>query len=94
MLLASRVREAWRRRIPAVVHVDGSARPQAVVASTNPIFAATIRRFEKLSGCPAVLNTSFNLEDEPIVNTPGNAISSFYRSGLDVLVIGNFMLGK
>jgi carbamoyltransferase len=94
MLCASPVREAWRRRIPAVVHVDGSARPQSVVAATNPIFDATIRRFQKSSGCPAVLNTSFNLEDEPIVSTPGNAISSFYRSGLDVLVIGNFLLRK
>jgi carbamoyltransferase len=94
MLLKSAVREAWRQRIPAVVHVDGSARPQEVLAATNPVYDATIREFEKFSGCPVVLNTSFNLQDEPIVHSPGNAIATFYRSGLDALVMGNFVLTK
>jgi carbamoyltransferase len=69
MLLAGQVRADWRDRLPAVVHVDGSARPQMVSAETNPAYYNVIKRFEQLTGLPAVLNTSFNHNDEPLVVT-------------------------
>ena len=87
---------SWRRfarqrasRIPAVTHVDGSARLQTVVAETNPRYHALIERFGQATGVPVLLNTSFNLRGEPIVNTPPEALSTFQRSGMDALVMGN-----
>jgi carbamoyltransferase len=94
MLLAGQVRPAWRSRLPAGVHVDGSARPQAVSAETNPVFHELIARFEQLTGLPVVLNTSFNHSDEPLVNSPEHAIATFYRTGMDTLVIGNYVVRK
>lgn len=94
MLMAAPVREPWRSRLAAIVHVDHSARPQAVEVETNPMFHRMIGCFEGLTGLPAVLNTSFNLDDEPLVNSPEQAIATFCRSGLDVLILGNFVLRK
>jgi carbamoyltransferase len=94
MLLAGQVRPEWRRRLPAVVHVDGSARPQAVSADTNPLYHALLVRFEQLTGLPAVLNTSFNHDGEPIVNSPADAIATFYRTGLTTLVLGGYRISK
>lgn len=94
MLMAAPVRDAWRNRLAAIVHVDHSARPQAVEVETNPTFHRMIGCFENLTGLPAVLNTSFNLDDEPLVNSPEHAIATFYRSGLDVLIMGNFVVRK
>ena len=94
MLLATQVAPAWRERLPAIVHVDGSARPQAVTAMTNPRFHRLIARFEEASGVPAVLNTSFNLNDEPLVNAPEHAIATFFRSGIETLVIGDYVVRK
>lgn len=94
MLVAAHVKAAWKARLPAVVHVDGSARPQAVSAHANALYHRLIDRFEQLTGLPAVLNTSFNLDDEPLVNTPEHAIATFYRSGIDTLVIGDFIVRK
>jgi len=94
MLLAGRVRADWRERLPAVVHVDGSARPQSVNAEVNPLYYELICRFEQLSGLPVVLNTSFNHSDEPLVNSPEQAIATFYRTGIDTLVIGSYVVRK
>ncbi|WP_405814161.1 carbamoyltransferase [Streptomyces sp. NBC_01390] len=80
--------------IPAAVHVDGTARPQTVTADTNPLFHQLISRFRDLTGVGAVLNTSFNLAEEPIVCAPQDAIRTFYSSGLDLLVLGNRVLTK
>jgi len=83
-----------RDQIPAVVHVDGSGRIQTVIKELNPKFYSLIEEFEKITNVPIVLNTSFNLNGEPIVCTPSDAIKTFYSCGLDVLVIGNYIVQK
>lgn len=94
MLLAVPVREKYLNKIPAVVHVDGSCRPQTVYQHTNPVYYRMINRFKKLTGIPVVLNTSFNLSHEPIVNTPADALSTFFSSDVDALVMGSFLIKK
>jgi carbamoyltransferase len=94
MLLVAPVREAARDRLPAVTHVDGSARLQTVPRETSPLYHSLIERFGQATGTPVLLNTSFNLRGEPIVNTPGEALSTFRRSGMDALVMGNILVGK
>jgi len=94
MLLVAPVCEAARDRIPAVTHVDGSARLQTVCRHTNPLYYGLIERFGQATGTPVLLNTSFNVRGEPIVNTPSEAISTFQRSGMDALVIGNTVICK
>lgn len=80
--------------LPAVTHVDGSARIQTVHADTNPRFHALLSRFKAMTGCAVLLNTSFNVRGEPPVCSPSDAFRCFMGSGLDTLVIGNFMLDK
>ncbi len=94
MLLAPRVREAWRERLPSITHVDGTARVQAVDKDTNPRFWGLIERFGRLRGVPMVVNTSFNQRGEPIVCTPEDALECFRRSGMDAMVIGDFVVRK
>jgi carbamoyltransferase len=76
-----------RSQIPACTHVDGSARVQTVDAATRPAFHSLLRTFDELTGCPVVLNTSFNGPDEPIVRTPADALRCATRIGLDLLVL-------
>lgn len=83
-----------KEKIPAVVHVDGSGRIQTVLTETNQTFHTLIEEFEKITGIPIVLNTSFNLNGEPIVCTPVDAIRTFFSCGLDLLIIGNFIVKK
>lgn len=83
-----------RSTIPAVTHVDYSARIQTVSKSTNPRYHALISKFEQLTGCPVVVNTSFNVRGEPIVCTPNDAFKCFMGTELDVLVVGNYYLEK
>jgi carbamoyltransferase len=80
--------------LPAITHVDGSARLQTVDPETNPRFAALLREFQRRTGCPILLNTSFNGRGEPIVCTPLDAIGCFVRCNLDVLVIEDFILER
>ena len=94
MLRTARVRDEMRERIPAVTHVDGTARPQLVEQATNPLYYGLIRRFGEASGHPVLLNTSFNLRGEPIVASAADAISTFQRSGLDVLYLGDYRVAK
>lgn len=89
MTLAPRVRAGMADRIPAGVHVDGTARLQTVRRDVNPRYYDLIAAFGRLTGVPVLLNTSFN-ESEPIVATPQHAIACFLRTGMDVLAIGNF----
>jgi carbamoyltransferase len=88
------VRADKAAKIPAVVHADGSGRLQTVERSFNPLYYDTIKRFKELSGVPVVLNTSFNLNNEPIVESPSDAIRTFYTSGLDALALGSYLLVK
>jgi carbamoyltransferase len=83
-----------RSSIPAVTHVDYSARIQTVDRDTNPRFHELIRRFAALTGCAVVVNTSFNVRGEPIVCTPEDAYRCFIRTEMDYLVIENFLLDK
>jgi carbamoyltransferase len=83
-----------RSEIPAVTHVDYSARIQTVHTETNPRFHALLARFKTLTGCPVLVNTSFNVRGEPIVCTPEDAFRCFMGCELDVLVAGNCRLAK
>lgn len=80
--------------LPAITHVDNSARVHSVNSSDSPKYAALIREFEKLTGCPILLNTSFNMRGEPIVCTPIDAVSCFVKSGIDFLVIEDFIIDR
>jgi len=83
-----------RSSIPAVTHVDYSARIQTVHAETNPRFHALIRRFKALTGCPVIVNTSFNVRGEPIVCTPEDAFRCFMGTEIETLAVGNCLLRK
>jgi len=94
MLKVCDVRAEKRAVIPAVTHVDGTARLQTVHRETNPRYYKLLKEFEKLSGVPVLLNTSFNVMGEPIVESPVDAIRCFYTTGLDYLFLGNYLLSK
>ena len=83
-----------RSEIPAVTHVDYSARIQTVHADTNPRFHALISRFKTLTGCPMLVNTSFNVRGEPIVCTPEDAFRCFMGTEIELLTVGNCILRK
>jgi carbamoyltransferase len=83
-----------RSEIPAVTHVDYSARLHTVSREVNPAFHSVISEFERLTGCPVVINTSFNVRGEPIVNSPEDAYRCFLRTNMDFLVLENFLLKK
>ena len=83
-----------RSEIPAVTHVDYSARIQTVTKNTNKSYFDLITKFKEKTGCPVIVNTSFNVRGEPIVNTPTDAFNCFMGTELDYLVIGNCILNK
>src|SRR5262249_11433597 len=83
-----------RSTIPAVTHVDYSARVQTVRRETNPLYYDIIAAFHRLTGCPVIVNTSFNVRGEPIVCTPEDAFRCFMRTDMDALVLENFILVK
>jgi carbamoyltransferase len=83
-----------RSGIPAVTHVDYSARVQTVRRDVNPLFHDIIKAFFELTGCPVIVNTSFNVRGEPIVCTPEDAYRCFMRTAMDALVIESFVLLK
>ena len=92
MLYVIQVREAYRKQLPAITHVDGSARVQSVSKDDNPLFWTMLNEFGKVSGMPLLLNTSFNVRGQPIVCTPTEACETFIFAGLDLLVIGNYLV--
>ena len=94
MTKTSNVKKEWRNKIPGIVHVDGTARIQTVDEEQNKIFYSILKEFEKKTGIPVLVNTSFNIKGEPIVETPLDAIRTFYSCGLDELYIGNFRITK
>jgi carbamoyltransferase len=93
MLMAYRVRPAKRAEIPAPTHVDGTGRLQTVDRESNPLYWRLLHEFERLTGVPVLLNTSFN-ENEPIVCTPEEALDCFLRTRMDVLVMGPYVVGS
>jgi len=94
MLFVAPVLENRRLEIPAVTHVDGSARVQTISQSENPLFFALLTAFKRVSGCPILLNTSFNVRGDPIVESPAQAYDCFMRTGMDALVLDRFLLKK
>ena len=93
MMHVVKIRPEWRERLPSITHVDGTGRLQSIERDTNPLYYELIKCFGQLSGIPIVLNTSFN-ENEPIVDTPDQAMSCFLRTGLDALCLGRHLLVK
>ena len=83
-----------RSILPAITHIDYSARIQTVHETTNPLFYKLISYFKKDTGCPVILNTSFNIRDEPIVCTPEEAFYCFMSTKIDILICGNSLLYK
>ncbi len=94
MILTAQVRPEKRGVILSVTHVDGSARPQTVEKEINPLYWRLLDEFEKRTGVPVIMNTSFNLRGEAIVHTPTDAVRTFFSSGMDALVIGSFLVEK
>ena len=84
--------EKMRKDSPAAVHVDGTARPQLVTPESNPSFHAVLTEFHKLTGVPSVINTSFNMHEEPIVCAPDDAIRAFLQGNLEYLAIGPYLV--
>ena len=93
MVQAYKIKPHQRERIPAVTHEDGTGRLQTVERDVNPLYWSLLKRFGELSGVPILINTSFN-ENEPIVNTPAQAIDCFLRTNMDGLAIGSFLVLK
>jgi carbamoyltransferase len=94
MLFVVPVRESQRSTLPAITHVDGTARLQTVFRDQSPRYYRLIEHFGQATGVPVVLNTSFNLKGEPIVNTTANAFDTFSKSEMDSLVLENFLVEK
>jgi carbamoyltransferase len=94
MILSAVVRPEKRSVIPAVTHADHTARPQTVEQDVSPLYYRLIAEFAARTGVPVVMNTSFNLRGEPIVNSPTDAIRTFFSSGLDALLLGSFLVEK
>jgi carbamoyltransferase len=94
MLLVTQVRDAYRDRLPAITHVDGSARVQTVSREENHRFWTLLNEFGRISGIPILLNTSFNVRGQPIVCTPAEAVDTFIFAKLDVLAIGNYLVTR
>jgi carbamoyltransferase len=94
MLYVVDVREDKRHILPAITHVDGTGRLQTVHKEVSPRYHRLIDTFGKATGVPVILNTSFNLRGEPIVNTPQEAFNTFTMSGMDVLVLEDYVIEK
>jgi carbamoyltransferase len=94
MLFTHRVRDGWRERIPAVVHVDGTARIQTVSDTRDPLMAAVLRAFERRTGVPVVVNTSLNTAGRPMVDDPRDALECFGSAPVDALALGPFLVRR
>ena len=94
MLSVVPVRKEYRKKLGAVTHVNGSARPQIVKRTINAFYYDVIKAFGKKTGIEVLLNTSFNLKGEPIVNTCEDAYKTFKESGIDALVLENYLIEK
>jgi carbamoyltransferase len=89
-----KVRNEYLDKLPSVTHIDETARVHTVTSAKNPVFYKLLKSFESITGVPVLLNTSFNIADQPIVETPREAISVYFSTGLDYLFIGNLLISK
>jgi carbamoyltransferase len=94
MIIAFKVKSEKVKEIPSVVHIDNTARIQSVSKRVNPKYWKLINEFRKLTNVPVLLNTSFNIKGEPIVCTPDDALNTFKKTGMDYLVMGNYLISK
>ena len=94
MLFTHHVRPGWRERIPAVVHVDGTARIQTVDATEEPLLARMLECYERRSGVPVVINTSLNTAGRPMVDDPRDALECFGSAPVDALAIGPYLIRR
>lgn len=94
MIIACRIKEEYAKKLPSCVHVDGTVRPQTVNKDVHPRYWELLDEFEKITGHPIVVNTSFNVQGEPIVMRPDEAVRCFYGSGMDALAIGSYLVQK
>jgi carbamoyltransferase len=94
MLFVHDVDPQWRERIPAVVHVDGTARVQTVDATDEPLVARLLEAFEALTGLPVVVNTSLNTAGRPMVDSPRDALECFGSAPVDLLALGPFVVRR
>lgn len=94
MLAVVPVKKGYQKKLGAITHVDGTARPQFIKREINPSYYNVVKKFGQKTGIPVLLNTSFNLKGEPIINTAEEAYDIFMRSGLDALVLGNYLIVK
>lgn len=94
MLLATTVKEAYRKKLSAITHIDNTARIQAISKDQDPFLHSLLLELKRINGFPVVLNTSFNVAGQPIVESPLDAINTFLTSDIDILVIGNFLIDK
>lgn len=94
MLLVPKVKEKKKKLIPSIAHIDGTCRIQSVTKKDNGLYYDLIKEFDKLTGMPMVLNTSFNLAGDPIVETPEDALKCFLKTQMDRLIIGNYVVSK
>ncbi len=94
MLLVKRVRPEWKDKIPAIVHVDGTARVQTVRRDQNERLYGLLEEFDAITGVPVLLNTSLNVKGEPIVETPANALACFLGTGIDYLALHDMLIAK
>jgi carbamoyltransferase len=92
MTITFDVTEKCKKEAPAIVHVDGTARPQVITEEINPSYYQILKKYEELTGLPILINTSFNIHEEPIVCSPYDAIRAFRMSKLDILAIGDFIV--
>ena len=84
----------WKNRIAGVVHVDGTARPQVIDMETNELYYKIVKKFYELTGLPCLVNTSFNMHETPIVNSPNDALDAFNKDAIDILVLEDFVVWK
>lgn len=94
MLFAPTVKETYRDRLPSITHIDNTARVQSVSKETEPFVHLLLNEFAALSGVPVLINTSFNVAGQPIVEAPADAIQTFLNNDMDILVLGNYLISK
>ena len=94
MTIACDVKPGWGDKIPATTHINNTARVQTVNKDIDPLYHGLICEFNKLTSCPVVLNTSFNIRGQPIVETPLEALATFAGNGIDALIIGDYLIKK
>jgi len=94
MTMAYNVNKSWIGELPAITHINNTARVQTVSKDIDPMYHQLINKFYSITNSPVVLNTSFNIRGQPIVETPFDAISTFAGTGIDALIIDNFLLEK